>query len=227
MHIKSRADKSGQANDRASLTPDISMLRPELQQQWDARGTCTWVQSRSSHKVTSRLCGNAESAQLDSHTSGQHVYRTERKEEAHGAHIGAIGGSACITPLLPWHLIWLSTGITARIKSHRSRCWLAALLRLSGSAQLATGDGKRASKGAPATGLAAPSAAEHSKSTSLSPPFLMLSLPAWPSGTKNTTMQRASMPTTSLLAAISRCTGSACAVQEDNQTAGQQRHTVA
>ena len=44
-----------------------------------SRGTCTWVQSGSSHKVASRLCGSATGAQLDSRTSGPHVYRAERE----------------------------------------------------------------------------------------------------------------------------------------------------
>ena len=34
LHSQTTADKAGQANDRASLTPDISMLDLELQQQW-------------------------------------------------------------------------------------------------------------------------------------------------------------------------------------------------
>lgn len=79
--------------------------------------------------------------------------------------------------------MWLSTGMTARMRNHQSKCWQAALLRLSGSAQLATSSGKHTSWCAPATGLVVPGALNEAKSSSLTPHFLKLSLPAWPSGT--------------------------------------------
>ena len=61
-------------------------------------GTCTWVQSRSSHKVISRLRGSATSAQLDSHTSGRQLYTTEH--EATSAPTAVTSVCACIIPLL-------------------------------------------------------------------------------------------------------------------------------
>ena len=113
----------------------------------------------------------------------------------------------------------LNIGTTARTRFHQRRCWLAATSGLSGDAQLAAGNGKREWSDAPAHGLVAPSAVDRAEAGSLSPHLLKLSLPAWLSGTMSTTMLRTSTQATSLLAAKSRCSGSAYAVQEGSHTA--------
>ena len=72
-----------------------------------------------------------------------------------------------------------------------------------------------------------PQCSQQAKSTSLIPHLLKLSLPAWPNGTMSAMMLRTSTLTKSLLAAGSRCTGSAHAVQEGSHTAGQQHQPTA
>lgn len=190
------------------------------------RGTCTWVQSQSSHTVTSRLCGNAASAQLGSHTSGQHVYKTER-EKALSAHIALIGWSACTTPLPPQHLTQLSTGTTARMRRCQSRCWLAVTSGLSGSAQLAIVNGKPPFSCAHVQRLDVDNVRHTNEVGSHGPHLLKLSLPAWLSGTTSAMMPKTPIQTTSLLAVASRCTGCAHAVHMGSPTTGQQRQTCA
>ena len=123
LHCQATADRQGQSDDRPPALPDISMLCPELQQQWHVERNTHLGATKVSHKVASRPCGIATSAQLDSHTSGQQVWNQE--QTAQSAYTVAIGWCACTTLLLPWHPMWLSTGIMARMKHHHSR-WLEA-----------------------------------------------------------------------------------------------------
>ena len=117
--------------------------------------------------------------------------------------------------------MWLSTGTTARMRRHQSRCWLAAALGLSGSAQLAAGNGALVYSCAGVQGLDVLSVRHRNKTGSPSPHLLKLSLPAWLSGTMSAMVWRAGIHTRSLLAATSWCTGSAHAVQEGSHIAGQ------
>ena len=176
-------------------------------------------------KVTSRLCGTATSAQLNSHIVGQLLYSAEPR--AHIARTAPTSVCACTTHLQPQHLKQSNTGTTARISKCQSRSWQAAALGLSGNAWPATWSGKRPFTFAPATGLGVPGALNEAKSSSLAPHFLKLSLPAWPSESTSAMTLRTSTPTTLLLAATSRCTGSAHAVKKVSRTAGQQCQTVA
>ncbi len=74
--------------------------------------------------------------------------------------------------------------------------------KVSGSAQLATWNGKRLLVGVHAKGLDVLSAVAQTKSSSLTQHLLKLSLPAWPSGTTSAMMPKTSTQTTPLLAAI-------------------------
>ena len=165
------------------------------------------------------------SAQQDSHTSGAQAQPIEQEEQI--VHTAAIGWCACTTLWLLWHLTWLSTGITARMKEHQSRCWLAAASGLSGSAQPVSGNGKLQSAFAPVQVLDVQSVQHANKIGSLSPHLLTLGLLSLLIGTLSAMKQRAFTQIRSLLAAASRCTGSAHAVQEGNHTIGEPRRVIA
>ena len=78
LQCQATAVKLPQPHDRLPESPDISMLGPELQQEWMSRGTCIWVQSGSSHTATSGLYGNATNAatHLDNNCTEQNERQT-------------------------------------------------------------------------------------------------------------------------------------------------------
>ena len=152
--------------------------------------------------------------------SGQQLCTAGR--EVHSAHTVQTSGSACITHLEPQHQKQLSTGTTAKMRRHQSRCWLAAALRLNGSAQLAITSGRRPLQSALARSQVALGAVSEERVTRHSPRLLKLSLHHWLSGTMSAMRPRASIHTMSLLAVTCWCTGCVHAVQEGSHTTGQQ-----
>ena len=157
VQCQSTADKLDCSDQGPVPSPDISMLSIELQQQWHVDESMHLGPIKvKHHTVTSRLCGNATSTQLGSHMSGQPVLLTEGK--AHSAHTAATSWCACTSLRLLWPLKWLSTGITARMRKHQIRHWLAASAGLSGSAHVACGNGKHLMRILSAQTLIAPNA---------------------------------------------------------------------
>ena len=131
---------------RVSGSPDISLLSPELQQQWHANrnGRLGPIKVKPhSDKKAVWQCNKCPAGQPHIWTATV-LKRTE--------------GTQCPC-----------TGTTARMRRHQSRCCLAATSGLSGSVHLASGNGERLLCNVSVPGAVALSAVVHSQSDILFP----------------------------------------------------------
>ena len=229
-HLQSQsvADKPGQSGDRPKDLPDISMLSPELQQQWHVDG--------NSHlgaiKVTPRSIVKAV-WQCNMCPAGQpHIWT---RSVAHRTRLGA-KCPYCANKLVCLHNVLATKApVVACYWNHSKnektpeQTVAGSRLRAEWQCPVCKFEWKQPSPIAPAPGLVVPSAVEPSESPSLteSRPLLKLSLLSWLSGTRNEMMSTASTQIKLLLAAASWCTGSAHAVQKGSHISGQQDQKIA
>ena len=171
LHSHSTANKQSKAEDRP-VSQDISMLSPELQQQWHVDRNmhlgAIKVKPRSAVKAVWK-CNNCPAKQ-------QHVWTAHVGNRTRGDRC-----TYCSNRLVCLHNSLAAVapdvaGTTARARKLQSRCWVAATSGLSGSAQLASGNGKHLSKIVSVQRPVAPNAVGRSGSPSHSSPLLKLSL---------------------------------------------------
>ena len=221
LHSQSTTDKPSQG---VSLAPDISLLSPELQQQWHV--------DKNMHLGPTKVKPQSHTKavwQCNACLVGQpHVWLASMANRSRGTQcpycrnrlVCAHNSLAAVAPDLAkyWNHSKNQAAPEQVLAGSNSRAhWKCPSCKWEWQAPISMRT----------TCLVAPSAFEHRKSASGSPLLLQLSLRVWLNGTISATKKRAFIQKTSLSAAAGRCTGSAHAVQEGSHTAGQQHHVTA
>ena len=213
-----------QPNNQPSQSPDISMLSPELQQQWHV--------SRNMHLGAVKLKPHSRIKAVwmcNMCPAGQpHVWQTTVEHRTRGPKC-----PYCSNKRLCLHnsLATIAPEVAHYWDSAKNQKPAEQVLAGSFKAAWTCPDCKHEWQARTGSHVhyraGCPSAVVTAKSQSPSPPLLKLSLQNWLSGITNEIMRLGLTHNSSRSAATSRCTGSAHAVQEGSHTAGQPRHIIA